>query len=391
MSPHSVMQPLWSLCSMNDEALRESTPADKVFDYVDIGDVTTGRISEDVESYSFGEAPSRARRLANPGDVIVSTVRTYLRAIAQVTEMEADRVFSTGFAVLRPIDGVTEPRFLAYALSSEQVMDEIVATSVGVGYPAIAGTALHRIKVPSHNLQTRRAIADYLDHETAGIDVMLGKLDQLADALRVRRRAVIQSALGSLFNGELVPLWKILFPVKDQNHPGEEILSVYRDHGVIPKSSRDDNFNRTPSDLSAYQLVRPTDVVINKMKAWQGSLGVSPHRGIVSPDYQVARIRAEVEPNFLHLILRSPLMIPQYRARSIGVRPAQWRLYWDDFADLRIPLPSAEVQRRITEELHEVTSKIDTMQIKLAELQALLTERRQALITEVVTGRKDVA
>ena len=108
----------------------------------------------------------------------------------------------------------------------------------------------------------------------------------------------------------------------------EQVLSVYRDHGVVPKSGRTDNFNKTPEDLSSYKLVRKGDVVLNKMKAWQGSLGVSEFDGIVSGDYLVCRAISPVDGRFLHHLLRSWPMIQEYRLRSEGIRPSQWRLYW---------------------------------------------------------------
>ena len=116
------------MCTMNDDVLPESTPPDTVFEYVDISNVTEGHISEDVNTYAFGAAPSRARRVVRDGDVVVSTVRTYLRAIAQVPKHMSDRIFSTGFAVLRPGERI-DPRYLAYVLGSRQVIDEIVATN----------------------------------------------------------------------------------------------------------------------------------------------------------------------------------------------------------------------------------------------------------------------
>ena len=244
------------------------------------------------------------------------------------------------------------------------------------------------IAVPPLDIQGH--IAGYLDRETGEIEAMIAKLDVMAEALRLRRAGEFGSILGPVFEGESSPLWAVLAPVKDQNHPHEEVLSVYRDYGVILKSSRNDNHNRTPNDLSSYQLVLPDDVVINKMKAWQGSLGVSKHRGIVSPDYQVARPLGHINPRYLHAVLRSPAMIPQYRARSIGVRPSQWRLYWDDFANLRIPLPSPDEQDRVADHLEEATGKINLMLAKVADLKALLLERRAVLITDVVTGKKDV-
>lgn len=382
--------PMWALCTLNDETLPDKTDPSFTFDYVDISNVSEGHISDDLESVTFEMAPSRARRIAKRDDIIVSTVRTYLRAIARVSEVKKTRIYSTGFAVLRPDMSAADPRFVAYALGSEHVMKEIIATSTGVSYPAIQGSALHRIHVPYHDLPTQLRIADNLDRETNEIDAMITKLDELAKELEVRRKLTLSTALASLFEGPTLPLWALLAPVKEQNHPNEEVLSVYREYGVIPKSSRDDNHNRTPDDLSSYQLVLPGDVVINKMKAWQGSLGVSEYRGIVSPDYQVARPVKDIDTRFLHAVLRSQIMVPQYRARSIGVRPSQWRLYWNDFGSLRIPAPLPAEQKRIADHLDRVTSRIDAMLGKVAELKSLLTERRAALITDVVTGRKDV-
>lgn len=159
---------------------------------------------------------------------------------------------------------------------------------------------------------------------------------------------------------------------------------------MIPKDSRDDNLNRTPENLSSYQLVEVGDVVINKMKAWQGSIAVSQFRGIVSPDYLVASPLTEADPNYLHIALRAPQMIPLYAQRSQGIRPSQWRLYWEQFRQMTVPLPDLEEQRRIVEHLDETTARIDAMMDKVGALKSLLTERRSALITAAVTGQIEV-
>jgi len=84
-----------------------------------------------------------------------------------------------------------------------------------------------------------------------------------------------------------VELRRLLRPRDDPNHPELGILSVYREHGVVPKDSRDDNVNKTPEDTGRYLRVRPGDLVVNKMKAWSGSVAVSKYDGIVSGDYLV--------------------------------------------------------------------------------------------------------
>ncbi len=186
------------------------------------------------------------------------------------------------------------------------------------------------------------------------------------------------------------PVWSVMQPTKRQGHAGETLLSVYRDYGVIPKDSRDDNHNRAGMDLSVYQLVEPGDVVMNKMKAWQGSIAVSAHRGIVSPDYMVLKVvREGVLPGFLHYLLRSGHMVSEYRNRAYGVRPAQWRLMYPDFRTLRLPLPELWEQRAIADFLDRKTAPIDALIEKKERLVALLAERRAALIHRAVTRGLD--
>ncbi|MEW2614530.1 restriction endonuclease subunit S [Streptomyces sp. NPDC047880] len=170
-------------------------------------------------------------------------------------------------------------------------------------------------------------------------------------------------------------------PSGEANHPNEEVLSVYRDHGVIPKSSRSDNFNKTPENVERYLLVRPGDLVVNRMKAWQGSLGVSDYRGIVSGDYEVLRpISDSVSGRYMHYALRSRHMVGEYRVRSTGIRPSQWRLYWDKMGDIRITLPPLEGQERIADYLDHETAQIDTLITEQLRLVEMLRERRQAVI-----------
>ena len=186
--------PLWTACTINDEVLPESTTPEYEFEYVDISSVSQGRVSDNLELQIFESAPSRARRLARPGDVLVSTVRTYLRAIAPV-EHEG-RVYSTGFAVLRALEGVSDPRFLNHMMASMPVIEDIRIRSTGVSYPAITPTELARIRVPLPPLEEQRRIADHLDAETAQIDGMMAELDELVRILDVRRvEAVAQACL----------------------------------------------------------------------------------------------------------------------------------------------------------------------------------------------------
>jgi type I restriction enzyme S subunit len=180
-------------------------------------------------------------------------------------------------------------------------------------------------------------------------------------------------------NWPRVPLFAILREVADRDHPDLEVLSVYRDLGVVPKADRDDNFNKTPEDLSSYKRVRVGDVVINKMKAWSGSLAVSDYGGIVSGDYMVCSITGPIHPRFLHHLLRSKPVFSEIAARSTGIRPNQWRLYWDDLRQVRVALPPLAQQRVIADYLDAETARSDGI-IERRQLHLdLLAEHRTEL------------
>lgn len=176
---------------------------------------------------------------------------------------------------------------------------------------------------------------------------------------------------------------------KDVNHVDEELLSVYRDHGVVPKSSRDDNFNKPSDDLSPYQLVNRGDLVLNKMKTWQGSIAISEYRGIVSPAYFVATPKTPMHLRFIHYLLRCQLYIAEYRKLSAGIRPNQWDLDYDHFKNIPALLPSPDEQSEIASFLDRETAKIDTLIAKQEKLIELLKEKRQAVISHAVTKGLD--
>ncbi|MFF9489081.1 restriction endonuclease subunit S [Streptomyces sp. NPDC014676] len=180
-----------------------------------------------------------------------------------------------------------------------------------------------------------------------------------------------------------IPLRYVLRPTERTGFETSQVLSVYRDHGVVPKSSRSDNYNKTPIDLSRYQLVQAGDLVVNKMKAWQGSLGVSDHEGIVSPDYLVCKIGGQVHPPYLHHLLRSAPLIADFKSRSKGIRPAQWRLYWEDLAQVRVNLPLIEEQRRIADFLDAEATRIDSLAAKQSSQSQLLADRDVSDLSEV--------
>lgn len=179
---------------------------------------------------------------------------------------------------------------------------------------------------------------------------------------------------------ELVPAWSLYRRVKRTGHASEELLSVYRDHGVIPKSSRDDNHNVESEDLSGYQLVKPGDLVMNKMKAWQGSIALSEFQGIVSPAYFVFQPLHDGHLKFFHYLLRSQQYIGAYNRISKGVRVGQWDLDPTYFRTLPIPIPPIEEQKAIADYLDRRLAQIDRLLDINSSLISSLKIKQRAVI-----------
>ena len=185
------------------------------------------------------------------------------------------------------------------------------------------------------------------------------------------------------------PLWTLFRRVKRVGYSDETLLSVYRDHGVIPKASRDDNYNKPSEDLSSYQLVEVGDLAINKMKAWQGSVAISGYRGIVSPAYHVYECHHQEDGRYLHYLFRSKEYISGYLANSKGIRVNQWDLEPQQHSRMPALLPTLDEQKTIAAFLDYETAKIDALIDEQKRLIRLLKEKREAVISHAVTKGLD--
>lgn len=178
-----------------------------------------------------------------------------------------------------------------------------------------------------------------------------------------------------------------LSAVSHKGRPELPLLSITREGGVIERDidDQESNHNFIPEDLRNYKVLRAGQFGMNKMKAWQGSYGVSDHTGIVSPAYYVFDITRNVAPRFFNHALRSSLYVSYFAAASDGVRIGQWDLSKSRMREIPVLLPPIPEQRAIAAFLDEKCAKVDeAVRIKEEQI-ALLRERRQILIQEAVT------
>lgn len=404
---HHNLQPLKHICSINPETLPETTDPDYEFEYIDIGNVTLESGVVGRERMTFGKSPSRARKPVRPNDVIVSTVRTYLKAVASISP-DADRwVVSTGFAVLRNKPSV-EPRYLYRVVQSNPFVESVVAVSTGVSYPAINPTTLGRVPVPLPDRETQKSIANFLDRETARIDQLIEKRESFLKLVDEKKTALTALAVnGSILDapaggetgwfGTLPAGWtvrraKFLFRERDTRSVTgeEELLTVSHITGVTSRAEKDVNMFLAES-MEGYKLVFEGDVAVNTMWAWMGALGVSPLNGLISPSYGVyAPTGNHFTFRYLDLLLRSRPFVAEVNRRSKGVWSSRLRLYPDAFLDIPFPVPEIDVQNKILAALDSATERED--RLAAASLKSLdrLREFRAALITAAVTGQIDV-
>lgn len=181
---------------------------------------------------------------------------------------------------------------------------------------------------------------------------------------------------------------KLKFHLKrnEPRNPGNTIvLSLYRELGVVPKDSRDDNHNVTSEDTSKYKYVRQGDFVINKMKAWQGSVAVSDYEGIVSPAYFIYNFTdSAFYRRYFHYLLRSCYK-DEFMRLSGGIRVGQWDLPSEALDNVMVIIPPNNQQKIIADYLDTKCAEIDTLTADIQAQIDTLEQYKRSIITEVVT------
>lgn len=255
------------------------------------------------------------------------------------------------------------------------------------------------------------AIVRYLDSATSEIDKAIAMQQKMIDLLNERKQIIIQNAVtkgldenvemkesGVEWIGripkhwEVNPLRKYLKVCSKRNMPDAQLLSVTREEGVIIRNieSKEENHNYIPDDLSNYKYVQKGQFVINKMKSWQGSYGVSNYDGIVSPAYFVYDLMY-YNKEYFSLAIRSKKFSPFFSKYSKGIRIDQWDLMPEALKIIPFLEPPVEEQNAIVHFLKDIIPRINDNITNCQRQITLLQERKQIIINEVVTGKVRVS
>lgn len=322
-------------------------------------------------------------------------------------------------------DGIVSPAYFVYDLkfSNKKYFNRAIRSKVfspffskyskgiRVDQWDLMPEALKIIPFLEPPVEEQDAIVRYLDAATSKIDKAIAMQQKMIDLLNERKQIIIQNAVtkGLDENVEmkdsgvewigmipkhwgLYPLRKYLNVNSKRNMPNAQLLSVTREEGVIVRNteSKEENHNFIPDDLSNYKYVRKGQFVINKMKSWQGSYGVSNFNGIVSPAYFVYDLNY---PNttYFSMAIRSKMFSPFFSKYSKGIRIDQWDLVPEALKVIPFLEPPVEEQIEIVEYLGNLIPKIESKISNCQRQITLLQERKQIIINEVVTGKVKVS
>ena len=389
--------------SCNSETLTDNTAKDLAINYVEIGDVSLEKGIESYESLLFSNAPSRAKRIVRKDDVIISTVRTYLKAITQIDRKYDGFIVSTGFAVLKPKQ--INSKYLGYVVSSENFIDEVISQSVGVSYPAINSSVLINIDIPIPLDLEQIFIASFLDHKTTQIDTLIEKKEQLVEKLTLKRQAIINEAVTKGLNhnvpmkdsgiewlGEIPEHWEVVSLKYLVNHSttkgdGKSELKVALENiesqtGIYLESEK----KEFEGELKEF---KKDDILFNKLRPYLAKVFKAPEDGECVSELLVFTCLSPVLiPDFLFWKLISQQIISVVDSSTYGAKMP--RVGTDFMLNLPIALPLKDEQEGIIKHIADKIKIIDATSEKAKESIEKLKLYRQSLISEAVTGKIDL-
>lgn len=387
---HWHEEKLKHISTCNDEVLSEDTPDELIIHYVEISDVDSVSGINNHTDYTFANAPSRARRITRKNDVIISTVRTYLKAIATVKE--DDLIVSTGFAVIRPTK--VNQKYLAYSLLNDDFLGEVISKSVGVSYPAINATDLIEIKIPVPPREEQETIAAFLDRKVSQMDATIAEKEQMLADLKTYRSAIISEAVtkgldknvemkdsGIEWCREIPKHWnvqKIKFlsnMLSGTNLTSEQILEeglypVYGGNGIRGYYN---DFN-----------TEGTRVLVGRQGALCGNVNLASGKFWATEHAVVCHPIQYYDSDWFSALLET-MNLNQYSQSA-----AQPGLSVEKIKNLSIPIPPITEQVRIGVFIKKQKELISSSLCEIESQINDLKSYKSTLITEAVTGKIDL-
>ncbi len=392
------------IVKVNELTLSDSTNPNYEFKYVDIGSINQFKIT-DTETTLFFEAPSRARRIVRKNDILVSTVRTYLKAITYIDFDPKDTIASTGFAVMTPKKNIN-PKFLSYAVEADYFINDVIKESVGTSYPAINSSKLEALSIILPPIETQRKIANCLDVKIQNIDKKIELLKKKRENYITLRKAIINEAVndeGKKWNKvrmkDVFSFTKGLSITKENlEEKGVPVISYGQIHSKENKGVRIDDslirfVNESYLETGKKSLTEQYDFIFadtsEDLEGCGNNVYVDRNMTLFAGYHTIIlRNKKHQDNKFLAYLFLSDIWRTQIRQSVCGIKV--YSITQKDLAPVEIVLPSYEEQVKISNYLDKKTSAIDSIVENITkEIDSLKTYRR-ALINEAVTGKLNI-
>lgn len=341
-----------------------------------------------------------------PKGALVMALAGQGKTKGMVAQLAIDATCNQSMAAIVPAKSV-HPRFVQWWLHANY--ETIRNLAGGEQRDGLNLEIVGNVPCPQPSALSQRAIANYLDRETARLDGLILAKERQLGLLAEKRRALIACAVmrgldprvplrdsGIQWLGEVPAHWEIerarwLFRERDERSETgeEELLTVSHLTGVTPRSEKDVNMFEAET-TEGYKVCHAGDLVINTLWAWMGAMGVSPVDGIASPAYNVYVPCQRIDSAYVDALVRVPVFTEETKRHSKGVWSSRLRLYPESFFEIWLPVPPVAEQRTIVAHIAAETAKLDAMRSATDRTIGLLKERRAALITAAVTGKIEV-
>ena len=381
----------------NPENLSNKTSKDYEINYIDIESVNHGAISG-YKKYKFIDAPSRARRKVQKNDIIISTVRPYLKALAKIQDDLDNMVCSTGFAVLRVNKEVNSDYIFKYIMS-EFFINQLSPKMVGASYPAVSVDDIKECEIPLPSFEEQIKIASVLteaDNLITKRRRAIAKLDELA-------QSVFQEMFGDLRTNpkgyEVVPFGSLISLLTDYHSNGSyKILKEHvellasPDYALMVRTTdlEHNNFENGVKYItkSAYEFLKKTkvyggEIIVNKIGS-AGNVYLMPTLNFpvsLGMNQFMIRFKEGVSNIFVYNYLTS-----NYGKKLIAQKvngAVTKTITKEDLRSIKIIYPPFEEQEHFSKIYIEIKEKKEKMQEQLKKLE----DNFQSLLHQAFTGR----
>ena len=351
-----------------------------------------------------------ARVIVEPKDILLNITGASVARCCIVPEHLLPARVNQHVSLVRVDPNLADPHYMLYCINSPGYRHQLLTLAQGgATREALTQEIIGNLEIPLPPIPTQRKIANFLDRKTGQIDELIRIKARRIELLQEQRIALINQAVtkgldlnvemkpsGVEWIGEIPKHWQILrnFAIfsdrSDRGHPHLPPFSVTQKVGVIPQEYSSDQIVRSSSRAENGKRICKGDLVYNKMRMWQGAVGVAPAEGRVSTAYVVCQPIRDLTPEFFEYLYRTPLYMAQSLRFSYGGCKDQYCLYSKDFKNIYTIFPPKQEQTQIVNFLDRKTQQIDELISAEQRKIELLKEYRQSLISEAVTGKIDV-